>query len=286
MGGLGGLDDYHHYAGNDRNGANNGGPGSAGRIRIDALNSYSDAGFTPEPHKTVDVFTPFLGPSPTSVPAPAPTPVPTPVPSPVPAPVPSQVPTPSPAPAPTPAPTTGACFHGDGTVLLESGSSKRLSGLSLGDRIKTSDGQGSFSFSPVLTLPHANNSEPASFLTLTTETGKVVDMTSDHFVPKCDLKVITADELAVGDCLLTIDGKETLMEISSAAKMGVFTAITQGKFIVVNGVVASAFSKDSDPAKPELDYIKYKLELEDNRNRKLAYRASKLKKRLLGQPIN
>jgi hypothetical protein len=164
----------------------------------------------------------------------------------------------------------GSCFHGDGTVLLESGSTKRLSELILGERIKTSDGQGGFSFNPVLTLPHANNTEPAAFLTLTTETGKKVDMTSDHFIPKCNLQQVTAGELVVGDCLLTVDGKETLIDISSTAKTGVFTAITQDKFIVVDGVVASPFSKDSDITKPELDYDKYRLELEHIRNRKLS----------------
>jgi len=239
MGGLGGLDDYHHNPGNNRNGANNGGPGSAGRIRIDALNEYSIAGVIPEPHKTMDLFTPFLDPS-----------------------------------------LAGACFHGGGTVLLESGSPKHFSELSLGDRIKTSDGQGGFSFSPVLVLPHKNNSEPAAFLTLTTETGKAVDMTSDHFIPKCNQEEVTAGVLVVGDCILTVDGKETLMGISSTAKTGVYTAITQGSFIVVNGVVASSFSKDSDPTKPEHDYKKYQLELEVKRNRKLAHRENKLGKRL------
>jgi hypothetical protein len=174
----------------------------------------------------------------------------------------------------------GSCFHGDSTVLLESGSTKRLSELSLGERIKTSDGQGGFSFNPVLTLPHANNTEPAAFLTLTTETGKKVDMTSDHFIPKCDQEQVTAGELVVGDCLHTVDGKETLMEISSTAKNGVFTAITQDKFIVVDGVVASSFSKDSDPTKPELDYEKYRLELGRNRNRKLARMNKLLKRRM------
>jgi hypothetical protein len=175
----------------------------------------------------------------------------------------------------------GSCFHGDSTVLLESGSSKRLSELSLGESIKTSDGRGNFSFHPVLTLPHANNTEPAVFLTLTTETRKKVDMTSDHFIPKCDLEEVTAGELVVGDCLLTVDGKETLLEISSTAKNGVYTAITQEQFIVVDGIVASPFSKDSDPGKPELDYKKYRLELEQNNQRNPA-RMSKLKKRLHG----
>ena len=40
QGGLGGLDDYHHHPGNNRNGANNGGAGSAGRIRLDQEGEY------------------------------------------------------------------------------------------------------------------------------------------------------------------------------------------------------------------------------------------------------
>jgi len=201
---------------------------------------------------------------------------------------PTNHPVPSPTKAPVPSPTQmpaagpdGACFHGNGSVLLESGASKPFSELSLGDVIKTSDGEGQFSFNPVLTLPHANNTEPAAFLTLTTETGKKVDMTSDHLIPKCDLEEVTAGELVVGDCLFTVDGKETLIEISSTAKNGVFTAITQDKFIVVDGIVASPFSMNSDPSKPELDYEKYRLELELSRSRKLA-RMKKHNKRLRG----
>jgi len=176
--------------------------------------------------------------------------------------------------------STGACFHGDGTLLLESGATKKFSELSIGDVIKTSNGQGVFSFSPVLSLPHKNNTEAAAFLSLTTETGKKVDMTSDHFIPKCDEEEVAAGELVVGDCLITADGKEVLMEISSTAKAGVFTAITQDKFIIVDGIVASPFSKDSDPAKPELDYNKYRLELEEKRERKLSYHAIKHQKRV------
>ena len=137
-------------------------------------------------------------------------------------------------------------------MLLESGSSKRLSELSLGERIKTSDGRGGFSFNPVLILPHANNTEPAAFLTLTTETGKMVDMTRDHFIPRCDNKEVTAGELYVGDCLFTADGKETLVEISEKEKNGVFTAVTQDNFIVVDGIVASPYSKIFDPRKETL----------------------------------
>jgi len=172
--------------------------------------------------------------------------------------------------------SAGAWFHGDATVLLESGLPKRFSELSLGDRIRTSDGQGSFSFSPVLTLPHANNSEPAVFLTLTTETGKKVDLTSDRLVPKCDRSEITAGGLMVGDCVFTVDGKETLLEISLTAKKGTFTATTQDKFIVVNGVVALSY-----PTKPELELKLEEITLFEKRDHKLPRpRASGHKKRL------
>jgi hypothetical protein len=165
----------------------------------------------------------------------------------------------------------GACFHGDGTVLLESGLSKRLSDLKVGDKIISSDGLDHFSFSPVTVLPHAKNLEPAAFLNLTTETGKSVEMTSDHFIPKCDQEIVMASELVVGDCLLTVDGKETITEVSSSVKPGVYTAITKDKFIVVNGIVASPFSKNSDLVHPQKEIEKYELELERERQRKLAY---------------
>jgi len=164
----------------------------------------------------------------------------------------------------------GACFHGDGTVLLETGLTKRLSELSLGDRIQTSDGQGGFSFNPVTTLPHANNTERAVFLILTTETGKKVDMTSDHFIPTCGNKGEgMAGELVIGDCIITVDGKETLSEISSAVKNGVYTAITPDKYIVVDRIVVSPYSKNFNPSRPAEEYDNFRLELEKKRNRKL-----------------
>jgi len=156
-------------------------------------------------------------------------------------------------------------------VLLQSGSVKRFFELNIGDIIKTGNAEGKFSFAPITKLPHAINDEPAAFLTISTETDKKLDMTSDHYIPRCDLKVVTAGELVVGDCLLTADGKETVVGISQVEKYGVYTAVTEDKFIVVDGVVASPFSKDSHPEKPELDYEKYRMELERTRERKLSY---------------
>jgi hypothetical protein len=153
-------------------------------------------------------------------------------------------------------------------VLLESGSTKQFFELSVGDIIRTSDEEGIFSFSSITQLPHvANNTEPAAFLSLTTESGKKVDMTSDHFIPKCNQEVLTAGELVVGDCLITVDGKETLIGISWSKKSGVYTAVTENKFIVVDGIVASPFSKNSDPNYPTKDYEMFRIELELERTR-------------------
>jgi hypothetical protein len=164
----------------------------------------------------------------------------------------------------------GACFHAAGTVLLKSGEQKKFSELQIGDVIKTSDGKGTFSFSPVLSLPHASNTQSAKFLNLTTETGKSVIMTPDHFIPKCNFEEVTANKLIAGDCLVTIDGKETLMEISSVEMNGIYTATTENTFIVVDGIVASPYSMNSRPvnlidtdliqkSKSALSYIRKRL---------------------------
>jgi len=56
------------------------------------------------------------------------------------------------------------------------------------------------------------------------------------------------------------------MDISATAKYGVFTAITQDKFIVVDGIVASPYSQIYDPREK---YVKYLSELNLATERKL-----------------
>eukprot|EP00613_Pedinella_sp_CCMP2098_P042391 CAMPEP_0171792860 /NCGR_PEP_ID=MMETSP0991-20121206/67214_1 /TAXON_ID=483369 /ORGANISM="non described non described, Strain CCMP2098" /LENGTH=123 /DNA_ID=CAMNT_0012403017 /DNA_START=143 /DNA_END=510 /DNA_ORIENTATION=- len=114
----------------------------------------------------------------------------------------------------------------------------------IGDNIQTADIHGKLDFAPVTTLPHSvGNSETAKFLTLTLESGKAVRLTPGHLMPTCGGIVLPASELVVGDCLLTVDGKETLFEVSSSATdYGIYTAVTQHTFIVANGIVASPFS--------------------------------------------
>jgi hypothetical protein len=161
-----------------------------------------------------------------------------------------------------------SCFHGNGAVQLESGPARRFADVKVGDRIltcNTCDSREDFSFSEVTKLPHATNNEPATFLTLTIGE-KTVDMTHDHHIPRCDGRVVAASELVLGDCLLTIDGKETLLEVTPSSKTGVYTAIPkENNYIVVNGIVASPYSKiiSADKASySEEDFKKNSAELD------------------------
>jgi hypothetical protein len=144
----------------------------------------------------------------------------------------------------------GTCFHGATKVTLEDETTKAMTELQVGDKIKTSDANGNFQFSPVLSLPHkAGNSEMAKFLKLTTESGKNVRMTPGHLLPNCAGKTVSAAEVGIGDCVKTIHGKESITEITSATHFGVYTAVTADAFIVADGFVASSFSTENDPGR-------------------------------------
>mmetsp|Transcript_7449 Transcript_7449/g.13796 ORF Transcript_7449/g.13796 Transcript_7449/m.13796 type:complete len:403 (+) Transcript_7449:70-1278(+) len=147
----------------------------------------------------------------------------------------------------------GTCFHGATQVTLEDKTTKAMTELQVGDRIQTADIYGNLDFAPIISLPHlAGNNETARFLTLTMDSGKSLRLTPGHLMPTCVGMTLPASELVVGDCLMTVDGKETLFEVSKAATdYGIYTAVTQHTFIVTNGIVASPFSIENAKKRPE-----------------------------------
>lgn len=146
----------------------------------------------------------------------------------------------------TPTPSGGGsrtCFARNDTVQLESGGIKDLSDLAIGDRILSCDRNGNFEYSPVVFLPHAPNLTPTAFLEVETSGQKSVRMTRSHLLPLCSHgALVPAKSLAVGHCVRTKDGEETISSIKSVTLEGVFTAVTEKEFLVVNGIVASPFS--------------------------------------------
>jgi len=146
----------------------------------------------------------------------------------------------------------GTCFHGATQVTLEDKTTKAMTELQLGDKIQTADIHGNLAFAPIISLPHkAGNSEMATFLKIVTDSGKSVQMTPGHLIPNCEGKMFNANKIAVGDCVMTVDGKETVSEVTSATHFGVYTAVTAHALIVASGIIASPFSVENDPRRQQ-----------------------------------
>jgi hedgehog protein len=76
----------------------------------------------------------------------------------------------------------GGCFPPESTVLSESGSVKKLSELSVGDRIQSMDSQGRLVFSPVLLFLDRDLTEERDFVQLQSADGASVTMTASHLI--------------------------------------------------------------------------------------------------------
>jgi hypothetical protein len=140
--------------------------------------------------------------------------------------------------------STGAtCFPGDATLTLANGNSKTFRDLIVGDEVLSADRYGTVSASKVVFLPHKLNDIKRNFDRVTTSSGKTLTMTKNHLLPLCDGSLVTARSVAVGQCIKTVDGDETVASLVLDKEFGgVYTAVTENEFLVVNGVVASPFA--------------------------------------------
>ena len=140
---------------------------------------------------------------------------------------------------------SNACFADSEVVTMENGSSKSIAEVQIGDRILSADVQGKTSFSDVVYVPHSANAIEATFVLLTTETGRNVKMTTNHILPagQCEsaMSVRRADAVSVGDCVMTVDGIEKVMDMVTMQGKGIYTVVTNEEYIVVNGIVATPF---------------------------------------------
>ena len=142
--------------------------------------------------------------------------------------------------------TNNACFAGTELVTLESGD-KQMSEVRIGDRILTVNAEGEQVFSDVVYLPHRINQELATFTVLTTESGRDLKMTADHFLPagSCaapsTMPVIAASQVVVGDCVQSIHGREQVVSVGKFEGKGIYTVIAMEELIVVNGIVATPY---------------------------------------------
>jgi hypothetical protein len=47
--------------------------------------------------------------------------------------------------------------------------------------------------------------------------------------------------VSVGDCIMTVSGEEKVTSVERVLGEGVYTVVTNGEYVVVNGIIASPF---------------------------------------------
>ena len=149
--------------------------------------------------------------------------------------------------APTVAPDA-SCFAGSETVLLEKGETVSISSLKVGDRVLAADINGKATFSEVVAVPHGLNNDRRVFSQIRTVTGRDIKLTPNHMIlaGACNaalpLALIKAEDVKVGSCVQSVDGREEVVSHELVQGFGIYTFITQENLVVVNGIVASPFA--------------------------------------------
>ena len=153
------------------------------------------------------------------------------------------------APVSSPSSTsTSACFAGTELVTLESGETKSLTQVKVGDRVLTMSAKsGKMVFSDIAYLPHGSNTKSTTFVKITTTSGRDLKMTMNHMIPvgTCDTKqsltYLPASEIVVGDCVETVNGREPIVSAESTEGKGIYTLIAMEELLVINGIIATPF---------------------------------------------
>lgn len=155
----------------------------------------------------------------------------------------------APAPAPSPSSSSSTCFAGSEVVHLESGETKSIADVIVGDSIKvfSTDTKDTL-FSEVIAVPHGRNSIITDFQHIVTEHGSDIKLTADHLLPAgaCDMSELPLSRSAdviLGNCIQTVNGQEIVSSNTVTQGEGVYTVVTEkGDYIIVNNVVASPFA--------------------------------------------
>jgi hypothetical protein len=142
-----------------------------------------------------------------------------------------------------------ACFAGSETVLLESGVTKGIADVSVGDAVQVVSVDGSLKFSEVVFLPHGANTHLATFTELKTASGNSLRATPSHLVLAgacgADAFQLTAiQDIAEGSCVQTAGGEDEVTGSERVLDRGIYTMVTKepSGLVVVNGVRASSFA--------------------------------------------
>lgn len=209
------------------------------------------------------------GPQPNDLPGPTASPSASPTISVTPSVTPSNVPTPSPSvssqvsaspsPSRSEAMETGTvaspeaddddsvCFPGSAQIELESGEVKAVEDVCIGDRVLVSGG----AYSEVYLFTHRDSKTVYNFYRIKVSSGAVISLTGTHYIV-VDGGLKTAKSVQVGDMLTLGNGTvDVVTEIGREHMRGLFNPHTLDGTIVVDGIVASTFTKSVLPSAGE-----------------------------------
>ena len=144
---------------------------------------------------------------------------------------------------------TAVCFAGSEMVTLQSGVSKPIADVVVGDRVLAANAQGALRFSDVIAVPHAKNNDRVVFNEISLANGADIRMTGEHLLPvaaSCGVDAVftvtAAKDVAVESCVMTVDGQSSVVSNNKVAGSGIYTIVTNEEYVVVNGIVASPFA--------------------------------------------
>ncbi|CAN8063136.1 unnamed protein product [Agarophyton chilense] len=135
------------------------------------------------------------------------------------------------------------CFPASANVSLQDGSVLRISDLQLGDQVLVSRN----TYSEVFAFSHRDKHVYTTFHTLQTMSGNAISATKGHFV-YADHQLVPIETIKVGQMLHTISGFSPVTTISTERMTGLYNPQTEHGDIVVNGVIASTYTKSLEPS--------------------------------------
>lgn len=162
----------------------------------------------------------------------------------------------------------GGCFPGESTVLTSSGHKKKLADLRIGEKVLSRDSKtNKLVFSEVILFLDYDPSQKRQFLTIKLASGRILTVTSTHLVLTGDSKnvrTIFAQFIKVGDVLLVRDSnnimtEDSVVEISSVVRTGVYAPLTQLGTVVVNDVVVSCYATVDNQALADWAFLPLRL---------------------------
>ena len=152
------------------------------------------------------------------------------------------------APSPAPSACVAACFPSSALVTMADGTLTRLDALKQGDMIVAITAEGILTTDIVSLLSIAKPEVTATtFVTLTTDAGKSLNLTAEHHLPvgaACCSTLKQAKEIAVGETVWAVEGGAVVACIitkkSHATHKGLHSPVlTGGALPVVDGFVTA-----------------------------------------------